>query len=211
MEMNPHESAAKIIIPAIVDKIKNDSKCYVIALAGESGCGKTETSKALIESLSSFGIKSQILGQDNYFYLPPAANHAKRKSDSTWLGQRKEVNFQLLDDTLVAAKNGSNILEVQHIDYHTGLVTKEAVNMSNIQVIIVEGTYTMLLKHVDTRIFIDADYHDTLPYRIMRNRGNEVHDPFVENILETEHKIIAGHRFLADFIISKEYKVKQIL
>jgi uridine kinase len=34
-----------------------------------------------------------------------------------------------------------------------------------------------------------------------------VNDPFVEGILETEHKIIAGHKFLADIIITKDYDV----
>jgi len=37
-----------------------------------------------------------------------------------------------------------------------------------------------------------------------------VNDPFVENILETEHKIIAGHKFLADFVITKDYDVISI-
>ena len=72
---------------------------------------------------------------------------------------------------------------------------------------VAEGTYTTLLRHVDLRIFIDANYHDTLKYRKMRNRGNEVKDPFVEGILETEHKIISGHVFLADVVISKDYDV----
>ena len=73
--------------------------------------------------------------------------------------------------------------------------------------IIVEGTYTSLLKSVDTKIFIDEDYKETLKYRKRRNRGNEVNDPFVESVLETEHKIIAGHKFLADIIITKDYEV----
>jgi uridine kinase len=34
-----------------------------------------------------------------------------------------------------------------------------------------------------------------------------VGDPFTEQILATEHKIIAGHRQLADFVIDDEYKV----
>ena len=62
-------------------------------------------------------------------------------------------------------------------------------------------------KDILYKIFIDEDYKETLKYRKMRNRGNEVKDPFVEGILETEHKIIAGHKFLADIIITKEYEV----
>ena len=41
-----------------------------------------------------------------------------------------------------------------------------------------------------------------------RNRGSEAGDPFIEQVLEIEHKIIAGHRHLADFIITRDYDVR---
>jgi hypothetical protein len=43
--------------------------------------------------------------------------------------------------------------------------------------------------------------------RKKRNRGNEINDPFTEKILSTEHKIIAGHRYLADFLVNDDYQV----
>ena len=211
MDSNPHITAAQQIVPLITDRINHAPTCFTIALAGESGCGKSETSKALAEILLQNGIHSLIIGQDNYFYLPPAENDAKRKSDNSWLGPHKEVNMSLLDNTIIAAKNGEKEIFIRNINYHTGDITLLPVSIENIKVIIIEGTYTLLLKNVDARIFIDANYIDTLPYRQLRNRGNEVNDPFVENILKTEHKIIAGHKYLADFIISKDYNVKQVL
>ncbi len=57
------------------------------------------------------------------------------------------------------------------------------------------------------RIFIARTKLETLEHRKKRNRGSEASDPFIEGILETEHKIIAGHRFLADFIITRDYDV----
>ncbi|MEI8112708.1 MAG: zeta toxin family protein [Bacteroidia bacterium] len=207
-DQNPHEQAASVIIPQIVDLIKaKKEKRYTITLSGESGCGKTETGKALVNEFSRNGVTSIVLGQDNYFCLAPVANDAMRKKDPEWLGPHKEVNLKLLDETLVSAMNGANFIDMPHIDYNTNLETIEKVSIEGIKVIIVEGTYTSLLKHVDTKIFIDADYKDTLKFRKSRSRGNEVNDPFVENILETEHKIIAGHKFLADFVITKDYDV----
>lgn len=205
--MNPHESAASIIAPKIIDRIKGKGRRYIITLAGESGCGKTETGKALVIELEKTGLGALVLGQDNYFFLPPLANDAARKKDSTWLGPHKEVNLKSLDQNLADAMNGADRIEVPHIDYDTNVETLQPVDIKGTKVIIVEGTYTSLLKHVDTKIFIDADYNDTLKFRKLRNRGNEVNDPFVENILETEHKIIAGHKFLADFVITKDYDV----
>lgn len=46
-----------------------------------------------------------------------------------------------------------------------------------------------------------------MEHRKKRNRGNEVNDPFIENVLVTEHKIISGHMLLADFLITKDYEV----
>jgi uridine kinase len=86
-------------------------------------------------------------------------------------------------------------------------VEEEKVSLDGIQVVLAEGTYTSLLKHVDTRIFIARSRLDTLEHRKKRNRGNEAGDPFIEQVLMSEHKIIAGHRQLADFIITEDYNV----
>ena len=205
--MNPHEKAASLIIPQIINRIKTKKQRYIITLAGESGCGKSETAKAFVTELGRQGISSMVLGQDNYFYLAPLANDAMRKKSYEWLGPHKEVNMKLLNRTLSGAIKGKNTIDVPYIDYDTNIETIKKIDIEGVKVLIVEGTYTSLLKHIDTRIFIDADYNDTLKFRKLRNRGNEVNDPFVENILETEHKIIAGHKFLADFIITKDYDV----
>lgn len=204
---NPHQRAAKVIIPEIIDNIRIKKTRYIITVAGESGSGKTETGKAILEVLQEFGIQSILLEQDDYFVLPPASNDAKRKSDPDWLGPHVEVNLTLLDKNLQDAIQGAEEITKPSIDYHANSVKSVKLNLKDIDVIIAEGTYTSLLRNVDTRIFITSNWKDTLPYRQKRNRGNEVQDPFVENILSTEHKIIAGHRFLADFIISKDYDV----
>jgi len=208
--MDPHKQAASVIVTQIITRIKAKKQRTTIALAGESGCGKTETAKALVAELDRHGVSSFILGQDNYFYLAPIENDTMRKKSHEWLGPHKEVNMKLLDRTLSAAIKGKNTIDLSHIDYDTNIKTIEKIDIERIKVIIVEGTYTSLLKHIDYKIFIDADYNDTLKYRKLRNRGNEVNDPFVENILETEHKIIAGHKFLADFIITKDYNVVSV-
>jgi uridine kinase len=73
--------------------------------------------------------------------------------------------------------------------------------------VIAEGTYATLLRNVDTKIFIDRNRLDTLEDRKKRNRRNEVNDPFTEQILITEHKIIAGHKLLADIVVTKDFDV----
>lgn len=202
-----HLDAAEDILKCILEKIFNKETKYIITIAGESGSGKTETGKALISLLEQNNIKSLLLNQDNYFFLPPTLNDARRKADENWLGPHIEVNLELLAHNINDAIRGEVAIEIPYIEYFSTDVVFKKVSVDDIKVIIAEGTYVSLLGNVDTRIFITSNYQDTLPYRKLRNRGNEVNDPFVENILKTEHKIIAGHRFLADFLISKENKV----
>lgn len=208
--MNPHEKAAAKIVEKLVYHIKLKNGIYILSLAGESGCGKSETGKALVKELEQHGLGAMVIGQDNYFYLPPKANDTQRKMDSSWLGPRKEVDLNLLNQTLKEAAGGASSIQIKYIDYDSNMTRVVDTDLADIKVIIAEGTYTTLLRDIDTRIFIDADYHDTLKYRKIRNRGNEVNDPFVEGVLEIEHKIIAGHIFLADFIISKDYEVEEV-
>lgn len=204
---NPHKRASEAIVSKLIDIVRKKQTMFVMTLAGESGSGKSVTGQALVKTFAERGISAILIGLDNYFVLPPKANDAMRKKDPTWLGPHKEVDLKRLDRQLFEAVNGAKEFLSPHIDYDSGVETTVPIPIEEVKVIVVEGTYTSLLRHVDVRIFIDADYHNTLKYRIQRNRGNEVNDPFVEGILETEHKIIAGHKNLADIIITKTYDV----
>jgi uridine kinase len=81
-----HRRAAVEIATALVGTIRASSGRYVITVAGESGSGKSETAAALAEQLSAAGIASVVLGQDDYFVLPPRSNDQQRRADPEWLG-----------------------------------------------------------------------------------------------------------------------------
>ncbi len=202
-----HKKAATAIVSEILEKIRSKAERYTITVAGESGSGKSETGKAIADELEKYGIKSVLLGQDDYFKLPPKSNDAKRRKDPEWLGPHVEVKLDLMEQHLKDAIHGKDELVKPLIDYNQNSVEEETVSLKGIKVVIAEGTYTSLLKNVDTRIFIARNRLDTLEHRKRRNRGDEINDPFIEQILSTEHKIIAGHKQLADFIITKDYDV----
>jgi uridine kinase len=112
-----------------------------------------------------------------------------------------------MEQNLLSALQGKTEIVKPLVDYDANTIQEEAVALDGIGVLIAEGTYTSLLKHVDTRVFIGRNWMDTLEDRQKRNRGKEVGDPFTEQVLSTEHKIIAGHKQLADFVITKDYEV----
>ena len=202
-----HRKVACTIVSHLIGKIIDKPARYTMAIAGESGSGKSETAGAIKYELLKSGIKSVVLAQDDYFFLPPKLNDIRRKADPEWLGPHIEVNLKILEHNLRDAINGKNEIVKPLIDYNENSVEETKVNLDGIKVVIAEGTYTSLLKNIDTRIFIARNRLDTFEHRKKRNRGNEMRDTFTEQILITEHKIIAGHKHLADFIITKEYEV----
>jgi uridine kinase len=202
-----HKRAASEIVPHIVQNIRKKKNRYVITVAGESGSGKSETGKAIADELDRFGIKSVLLGQDDYFVIPPKSNDAKRREDPEWLGPHVEVKLDVLEQNLIDAIHGKREIVKPLVDYDSNTIEDETINLDGIKVLIAEGTYTSLLKHIDTRVFISRDWIDTLELRRKRMRGNEVGDPFIEQILSIEHKIIAGHKQLADILITKDFDV----
>ncbi len=205
-----HERAAAAIVPSLLDAIATKPTRYTISVAGESGSGKSETGQAIVDALDAHGVSAVLLGQDNYFVLPPTSNDAKRREDPDWLGPHVEVRLDLMEQNLVDAVGGADEITKPLIDYDANSVEDETIGLVGVQVVVVEGTYTSLLRRIDTRVFIDRNRLDTLEHRQKRNRGGEVDDPFVENILKTEHKIIAGHKQLADFVITKDYDVVEV-
>jgi len=205
-----HKRAASEIIPQIIERVRGKYTRYIITVAGESGSGKSETSEAIAKEFEKYGIKSVILGQDDYFILPPKSNDAKRREDPDWLGPHVEIKLDLLDQNLKNAIQDKNEIKKPLVDYDANTIEEETICLKGVKVVIAEGTYTSLLKNVDTRIFISSNWLATLEHRKKRNRGNEAGDPFIEQILATEHKIIAGQRQLADFLITNEYDVIKV-
>lgn len=202
-----HRAAAEKIVQYIIGEIKSQERRFILTVAGESGSGKSETAKAIQDAFSTQGIEAVILGQDDYFVLPPHTNDAKRRENPQWLGPHVEVKMDLLEQHIIDAIKGNASITKPLVDYPNDAILEENLDITNVEVLIVEGTYTSLLRNVDKRIFITRTREDTLAHRKKRNRGIEVGDPFIEGILEVEHKIIAGHKHLANIIITKTYDV----
>jgi len=204
-----HRRVAATIATAIRTRVNAKPGRFLVTVAGESGSGKSETAAALAEQLLDAGVHSAVLGQDDYFGLPPKTNDARRRQDPDWLGPHVEVRLDLLQANVDSALAGEASIEKPTIDYAANSLSTECLNLEGVKVVIVDGTYVSLLRHVDARIFITRNRLETLEHRVKRNRGNEVRDPFVEGVLSVEHKIIAGHRHLADFVVTSDYRVIQ--
>ena len=201
-----HVKAAQAVTGLLLPQIVKMQGKFIITIAGESGSGKSEIAAALSEFLSEKGIKSIILQQDDYFVYPPKTNAKMRREDIRHVGL-SEVRLDALDQNLHDIMVGKGEIEKPLVIFDDDLITTERVKLGGIKVIIVEGTYTTLLKNVHQRIFVDRTYVDTSEIRKLRAR--EEQDEFLERILETEHKIISSHKPQVDIILGIDYEMRQ--
>lgn len=203
-----HVKAAHGVTELLLSLIAECKSRFIITIAGESGSGKSEVAAVFARLISEKkDIKSIIIQQDDYFVYPPRTNAQMRRKDIGHVGI-SEVRLDLLDENLEDIQKGKNKIEKPLVIFDENRITNETINLQGVKAVIVEGTYTTLLKNVYQRVFIDRTYVDTRKSR--KQRAREEQDPFLEQILEIEHKIISSHMSKADIIVTNNYEVHPV-
>ncbi len=201
-----HEAAAADIVSVILPALEQLAGRFTISVAGQSGSGKSETATAIARALEPFSIESVIFHQDDYFIHPPKTNDATRRADINWVGIG-EVHLDLMDAHLDAFLRGASTIDKPLADYAKDTILTETMDMGNALVALADGTYTTLLQNLNCRVFINRDFLDTRAHREKRKRDESELDPFIDRVLEIEHRIISGHKERADIIVNKDYSV----
>jgi uridine kinase len=76
-----------------------------------------------------------------------------------------------------------------------------------LKVLIVEGTYVLMLDDLDVRVFLEATHEDTHERRMARNR--DIYEPIVDTILGIEHRLIAPQGARADWLIDRTSRIRR--
>lgn len=168
----------------------------VVAIGGESGSGKSETALALKEKLSGSGINAAILQLDDYFRLPPKTNAEARKADFSHVGPG-EVNLELLDSHLAAFKAHEPHVDKPLVIFDANEIAEERLSFAGADVLIVEGTYSLMLENADFKVYIEDSKVESR--RHARNRERQ--DAFLDKVLRREKDILAPFRQTADLLI----------
>lgn len=200
IEQHHTERAEEIV--RILEEEFGDKDKFVVAVAGESGSGKSELASEIARIGRERSFPTEVLQQDDYFVYPPKTNHEMRKKNIDQVGTY-EVKLNFLDSNLRSFKNDEETIYKPLVDYEADRITTEVKQVGQYRALIAEGTYTSVLKFVDFRIFIDRNYKQT--YTDRKRRGRDKMEPFVEDVLEREHEIISSHKERADLVITSDY------
>ena len=201
------ERLARSLAAMVIDHLRLPREAkVVIAVAGESGSGKSTTASSLGRELSTRGVSTGLIHQDDYFLRPPRTNHEYRLLDLRHVGPH-EVNLELLQSHVDAFLAGRDGVEGPAVDYPANRFVTRRLDFSALQVLIVEGTYVFRLRGIDARIFLDATHEDTKERRRARNR--DIDAPVIDRILAIEHEIIEQQAQQADIVIDRDFEVRR--
>lgn len=183
-----------------------DGRRLVVGVAGESGSGKSTAASDLAAALSARGVRSAVIHQDNYFVRPPRTNHAFRLQDLGAVGPH-EVQLDLIAEHVAAFRRGDVRVTAPRVNYPENRFDEEIRDFSAIQVLVVEGTYVLMLDGLDVRVFLEATHEDTHERRMARNR--DIWEPVIDTILGIEHRLIAPQAERAHWIIDRSFRLRR--
>lgn len=198
-----HLNTAENIYKIFKEKYNHDKK-WAVGICGESGSGKSVTAFALKKVLEESGIKSLVIQMDDYFKIPPKTNHENREKSFDNVGMH-EVHLDLIKDNINEFKKGKSTLEKPLVHYQNNSISEEILDLQDVQVIIIEGTYILSIDDFDFSIFINRNYQDTYEKRMERNRDEQ--SDFIEKVLKIEHNIIHQFKEKADIVLGKNYEI----
>lgn len=197
-----HLKAAEGIVKEVLAK-KTDK--FIIGISGESGSGKSELAHAVAKGLRKHGIIAKPLHIDNYYNILPLLRTQWRTEN----GIEKVVGYSEYDwDTIYR-----NIKEFKEgvsstgpcVDLVTEQVDQLTTDYKEVDMLIIDGLYSIKTKGIDLAIFIELTYCETKKAQAVR--GKEPQNEYRSRVLEQEHKMVQALKPKADLLINMDYQL----
>lgn len=198
-------SAVAALIDGLNDEGRLQGAPLVIGVAGESGSGKSTAAMQLSTMLNARGVPTAFINQDNYFVRPPRTNHEARLRDIANVGPQ-EVQLGLVSEHIAVFRTGGTVT-APLVNYPENRFDAETRTFAGTQVLIVEGTYVLMLDGLDVRVFLEATHTDTHERRMARNR--DIWEPFIDTVLGIEHRLITPQADQAHWLIDREFRLRR--
>ncbi|HOP13304.1 hypothetical protein [Lentimicrobium sp.] len=190
-----HEFAARTILEKVMAE---KSGKYIITISGEVETGKCEVAHMLGKLLKREGVRVKLLHMDNYYKIPPLERTEWRKRHGLESVGYDEYDWEVVSRTLAGFKE-NKLTTLPCVDLFTGQIDQLTTNFAGIEVLIIEGLYSVKIEEANLKVFIEQTYRDTIEEQKMS--GKEELDEFRMQILEREHQVVQSLKPLADFYL----------
>lgn len=195
-----HEKAARQLL-GYIEHVQVEK--YVIAIAGDSGAGKSGIAHVLSKFLKQEGDPAKVLHIDNFYKVPPKERDQWRRSQGIESIGLSEYDWPRLNETVEDFRQDRSST-LPFIDLRTDQVDTLITDFEGLRFLILEGLYP-LATDADLKVFIDLSYKETISAQVLR--GKETLDEFRMKVLEQEHEVVQSLKPEADLIVTKEFDV----
>ncbi|MDO9254654.1 MAG: hypothetical protein Q7U54_04005 [Bacteroidales bacterium] len=190
-----HTNAAATLF----DRVIHDRKSkFIVTISGEVGTGKCEIAHELGRKLIEAGISVKLLHMDSYYHIPPSERLEWRKKHGLEKIGYDEYDWKTINHNIDDFRmNKKSVLPL--VDLFTQKVDQLHTDFNGIEILVIEGLYSIRINQSDLRVFIELTYEDT--WEEQKETHKEVLDDFRMEVLAHEHKAVQSLKSLADFYI----------
>ena len=190
-----HTNAALTLFDRVLRERKPK---YIVTISGEVGTGKCEIAHELGRLLIEKGIRVKLLHMDNYYFISPLERHEWRIKNGLDKIGYDEYDWNYVNENIDDFRMDRKSI-VPVVDLFTQKVDKLHTDFKGIEVLIIEGLYSIKINQSDLRVFIELTYEDTWEEQAFTHK--EILDDFRLDVLKHEHKAVQSLKPLADFYI----------
>jgi alpha-galactosidase len=169
----------------------------VVAICGPSGSGKSEIASLIGTYFIKRSRPSYVLSCDNYPWRPPRANDKHRERIHAaqgaagleeYLGTPNEIDFDRIAEIVHSFRDAATEIPLRIMDTVTHRVLDDwrPVSFKEVDVLVLEGTWSGLVEGTNLRVFLNTNFAETLEHR--RKRARDPITPFGELVLGIEQK-----------------------
>lgn len=178
---------------------------YIIAITGEVESGKSEIAHLLGKKLMKDSKKAKVLNMDSYYKIPPAERREWRRKNGPGKIGLNEYDWQKINETIDAFKKGKK-MTIPYADVITQQLDDLTTDFNGIDILILNGLYSIACKEADLRIFIELTYEETLDEQ--KRSQNETIDEWRLKELEQEHKVVESLKDKSDYYVDLDTSLK---
>lgn len=194
-----HENAAKMILDRVLELMDQSTKDkMIISISGEVGTGKSTVSTALGLMLKKRDIRSKIMDLDDYYKIPPLERRKWRLEKGI-----KSIGYDEYDWGKVI-RNINDFMEskvstMPCVDLITRYVDELTTDFNGVDILIINGLYSLKIDLADLKVFIEMTYDETLDAQ--KYSQKEEFDEYRQTIMQREHEVVQSLKPNAEFFI----------
>ena len=194
-----HENAARLILDKILEQQAEQPKDKsIITISGEVGSGKSTISIVLGRMLKKHKIRSKIIDLDDYYKIPPLKRREWRLKHGLDSIGYEEYDWDKLERNISDFyKNEKSLMPC--VDLITGYVDKLTTDFSGIDILIVNGLYSLKIENADLKVFIEQTYDETRDAQRYSQKENL--DAYRLDVLKREHEVVKSLKSHGEFYI----------